>query len=102
MKLTEKEQADLDYKKRVYELAKKKTEAVDDAMEVRRQPWIRYQYHTHGTSFSRTQFILLKRPHGGFGDSIVFRRRTTRWETLQHRQSASRLHGNATGVWRAI
>jgi len=36
VKLTEKEQADLDYKKRVYELAKKKTEAVDDAMEVRR------------------------------------------------------------------
>jgi hypothetical protein len=38
VKLTEKEQADLDYKKRVYELAKQKTEAVDDAMEVRVPP----------------------------------------------------------------
>jgi pre-mRNA-splicing factor ATP-dependent RNA helicase DHX16 len=41
VKLTEKEQADLDYKKRVYELAKQKTEAVDDAMEVRVPPdWL--------------------------------------------------------------
>jgi hypothetical protein len=50
VKLTEKEQADLDYKKRVYELAKKKTEAVDDAMEVGRcgdQAWTTTHSLTH-------------------------------------------------------
>jgi hypothetical protein len=62
-----------------------------------RRPSVDYHSLTHALR-SVIQFIQL-RPHGGVGDSIVFRRRTIRWGTLQRRQSASRLHGNATGVW---